>query len=86
MMHEPLPRRTVVQADVTITHVLHRDYRDPEPGRPEKGRRAQVRSRPVNRSSVCGIRRRRRSRAAVAPEATPFRRNSSKLRRIRAGS
>ena len=25
-MHEPLPRRTVVQADVTITHVLHRDY------------------------------------------------------------
>jgi DNA polymerase len=26
MMHEPLPRRTVVQADVTITHVLHRDY------------------------------------------------------------
>jgi DNA polymerase bacteriophage-type len=26
MMHEPLPRRNVVQADITITRVLHRDY------------------------------------------------------------
>ena len=24
-MHEPLPRRTAVQADVTLAHVLHRD-------------------------------------------------------------
>ena len=25
-MHEPLARRTAVQTDITITHVLHRDY------------------------------------------------------------
>ena len=25
-MREPLPRRTAVQADITITRVLHRDY------------------------------------------------------------
>ena len=25
-MHEPMPHRTAVLADATVTHILHRDY------------------------------------------------------------
>ena len=83
-MHEPLPRRTVVQADVTITHVLHRDYRDPEPGRLEEGRRVQVRG--DHRQKFCV----RHTPSTTVPcscgsQAIRFRRNLSKLQRIRAG-
>ena len=63
-MHEPPPRRAANQIGVT-----HRYFRDIETRSRVDLRKvgaAQVCSRSVNRSFVCGICRRRRSRAAVA--------------------
>ena len=85
VMHEPLPRRTAVQADVTVAHVLHRDIETRSTVSLKKVGAHKYAADPSTEVLCVAYRRRRRSRAAVAAGAIRCRRNSSKLQRIRAG-
>ena len=84
-MHEPLPHRTAVQADVAVAHVLCRDIETRSHGQPEEGRRAQVRGRSDDGSSGAWHMPSTTAPCSCGARAIRCRRNSSKLRRIRAG-
>ena len=84
-MHEPLPHRTAVQADVAVAHVLYRDIETRSKVSLKKVGAHKYAADPSTEVLCVAYRRRRRSRAAVAARAIRCRRNSSKLQRIRAG-